>query len=283
MQSSPSKSRDSNYPPDVLVNNVDLMGAQMTPKSSGKDRISLVDNKTRRSGHMPSHNMTLTSRLQLMAYWQLFSELLSTATSTSDNPLDLQQLWRDFGLNDERPFSGLFREQLATLAFSNGLTAMATGLKTATCLRDMVNPFWCIIGKFASTWELAMTLRLVYRPQHPPRDSKKGKAQKFKSYDEQEAEDIEKAIRASLLDLDVQPASAKTDEALPSEASTSGLKSSGTVTEQHALADLSNNVKQLPARTSSSSLSSLTDKTNLQGLAGLSLYFLLAQPVFNLI
>ncbi|OCH95731.1 hypothetical protein OBBRIDRAFT_830676 [Obba rivulosa] len=77
--------------------------------------LHLSDTKTRRGGTIPSDEDTLPSRLQLMLYRRLLSNILAPAPSIGanqvDKPLDFDAFWLQVGVDPVKSFSKLFMAQ----------------------------------------------------------------------------------------------------------------------------------------------------------------------------
>lgn len=99
--------------------------------------------------------------------------MLSTAASTSKNPLDVEQYWKHVGLNSSLEFSDTYRTQIIELAYHNGLDSISGDWTQVKCLSDMVQPFWAVMKTLANGWELTHTLRLVYHHQLSKKQEKK--------------------------------------------------------------------------------------------------------------
>ncbi|EMD42251.1 hypothetical protein CERSUDRAFT_90860 [Gelatoporia subvermispora B] len=96
--------------------------------------LHLSDTKTRRTATLPSDEDTLTSRLQLMLYHRLLSNVMADPKSRSETimPLDFDAFWLRAGVDPSRSFSGQFMTQ-ASLMFAseehvalNSLNALVT-------------------------------------------------------------------------------------------------------------------------------------------------------------
>ncbi|KAK1234842.1 hypothetical protein PQX77_001936 [Marasmius sp. AFHP31] len=149
--------------------------------------LHINDTKTRRSNTLPSDADALSSRLQLMTYHRLLSDLLSN--------YDFSLLWKKVQLNPSLKFSQSFISDAGLM-----VGAYAANIE---CLDDLT-ALW-----FSSLEELNVAhvdarLTLVYRSQEYLRNmrrTEKGKAKEEPAVEvisAQERADIARAIEASL-------------------------------------------------------------------------------------
>lgn len=145
---------------------------------------------------MPSDDDTLSSKLQLMLYHRLLSNLLVRPSRTTTG-LDFGQFWVRLGLDPKRTLSKTFLVQA-------GLVSPEEDPQTALlkCLEDLVGA-WRIAVDTLHVDGIDQTLSVVYRTQ-PKRGSRK-KARSpgsSPSPSDQEKADLARAIAASLQDTD---------------------------------------------------------------------------------
>ncbi|KAF8899111.1 exonuclease V [Infundibulicybe gibba] len=165
----------------------------LTPHSNHhSDVLYLIDTKTRRSDSLPSHDDTLSSRLQLMLYHRLLSDLITTSP-----PFDFPSLWKRLGLDSSRVFSDRFIEQ-AGLSIDNERPPTA-------CLDSLVTS-WVNLILDMKCPSVSNHLQLVYRLQPNSgqwkRESKRTGTLRSPSnvIMSQEERDLATAIEASLMD-----------------------------------------------------------------------------------
>ena len=159
-------------------------------------RLHVSDTKTRKHNSMPSDDDTLSSKLQLMLYHRLLSNLLVRPSRTTTG-LDFGQFWVRLGLDPKRTLSKTFLVQA-------GLVSPEEDPQTALlkCLEDLVGA-WRIAVDTLHVDGIDQTLSVVYRTQ-PKRGSRK-KARSpgsSPSPSDQEKADLARAIAASLQDTD---------------------------------------------------------------------------------
>ncbi|CCL98155.1 uncharacterized protein FIBRA_00149 [Fibroporia radiculosa] len=152
--------------------------------------LHLFDTKTRNSPSLPPDEDTLTSRLQLMLYHRLLSNLLAShspsrsgpevehAMPTSPvEPLDFDALWRRMSLDPTRTFSASFMRDSGLLlgaeAFGSTLSNTSSDFTSGEgnnhgsgqfpqCLNDLVAA-WRHAVEALSVNGMDPTLTLVYR------------------------------------------------------------------------------------------------------------------------
>ncbi|KAG5645332.1 hypothetical protein DXG03_006394 [Asterophora parasitica] len=191
---------DSHLPGDDAL----FMAELLTDASSPKNILHLIDTKTRRAPTLPSHEDALPSRIQLMLYHRLLSELISTSP-----PFDFTSLWRRLDLNPAAAFSTAFLVQ-------SGLTS-ENEQWTSSCLNDLVQS-WFQTVEALDISGVDTALKIVYRaqPQGHRRNFKSrrgsGKTNKPQSsLAAQEDLDLARAIEASLRDISRNPTVDTTD------------------------------------------------------------------------
>ncbi|OSD07150.1 hypothetical protein PYCCODRAFT_1402525 [Trametes coccinea BRFM310] len=139
--------------------------------------LHISDTKTRIRPTLPPDEDAYSSRLQLMLYHRLLSNLLASADSNipATSPLNFAALWAQVGVNSARRFSESFLIQA-------GLTSGAAELSSATspsngtemdCLNDLVAAFKSTAQALCIA-RVDDTLTLIYRKQ-PERKRRKGK------------------------------------------------------------------------------------------------------------
>ncbi|KAJ2918394.1 hypothetical protein MD484_g1999, partial [Candolleomyces efflorescens] len=127
-------------------------------KSSGKRRepgrfsLLLRDTKTRVKDSMPPEEDTRGSRLQLMLYRRLLTDLISI-----ENPFDFGALWDKLGVDSHIEFSTGFLIQA-------GLIDANSGFATTTNLDGLVEA-WKRILEASSIADVDPKLQLIYRLQ----------------------------------------------------------------------------------------------------------------------
>ena len=124
--------------------------------------LYLRDNKTRLCPSVPRHHNTLSSRLQLMLYRRLLSQLVAQSPLYDFNPF-----WERLGIKSSSPLPTKFLLQA-------NLTSDNTDLQTTT-LDDVVSS-WHKLVKEANIQGVSENLELVYRLRPPPDGKQKPKA-----------------------------------------------------------------------------------------------------------
>ncbi|KAG6842379.1 hypothetical protein C0991_007509 [Blastosporella zonata] len=177
---------------------------QPQPPSTGLPRrfLHLIDTKTRESNSVPHHKDTLSGRMQLMIYYRLLKDMISTS------PLfNFAAVWRRLGVDPAKTFSTRFLIQA-------GLMGPGSTWKTS-CLNDLSQAYLDTV-RALDVAGVNTTLQLVYRLQGKVGNKKgKGKCDKgrWKGKEKraskkrtgspvvtQEERDLARAIEASLLD-----------------------------------------------------------------------------------
>ncbi|KAI5897784.1 uncharacterized protein SCHCODRAFT_02149170 [Schizophyllum commune H4-8] len=150
--------------------------------------LSLLDTKTRTARSMPSDLDALPSRIQLMLYKRILSDLLRTSPS-----FDFAYLWAKLDLDPYRPFP------TTVLKDTGMLPDQLDGGQL--CLSDVVELWWKLRDELNA--EVASRLQLVYRliPEGERR-GRRGKGRRRETdFQEREDEGLARAIQASLEDL----------------------------------------------------------------------------------
>jgi exonuclease V len=157
--------------------------------------LHLVDTKTRRSSGLPSHDDTLSSRLQLMVYHRLLSDLLSTSP-----PFDFATLWSKVNVQSEKPLSFGFMLQA-------GLFVPGNDASKCLCLNGLTN-MWYDMVETLGVQGIDRTLELIYREQpkgiKSAKSSGRVKAKRFSRTMSREEQDLTSAVTASLKDVGIE-------------------------------------------------------------------------------
>ncbi|RDX46764.1 hypothetical protein OH76DRAFT_1419997 [Lentinus brumalis] len=186
--------------------------------TSGPTRYSLhlSDTKTRIRPSLPPDEDTYASRIQLMLYHRLLSNLLATADHSipCSKPLDFGLFWERTGVDRHRKFSDSFIQQAGLSPSSGDSSNQSPYLSGLSCLDDLTAA-WRHAVEALNVAGIDKTLTLVYRAQ-PTTRRRKGK-QKSGSQDpasaslsDKEAQELAAAIQASI--SDVQPGRGGDDE-----------------------------------------------------------------------
>ncbi|KAI0706286.1 exonuclease V [Cerioporus squamosus] len=175
--------------------------------------LHLSDTKTRIRPSLPPDEDTYASRIQLMLYHRLLSNLLATAdpSISSAQPLEFELLWERAGVDPHRKFSESFISQ-AGLSPSGGTSPdQSPYLAGLSCLDDLTAA-WRHAVEALNVAGIDKTLTLVYRQQPAKRHHNGNGKGKQKSraqgpaaaaLSDQEAQELAVAIQASI--SDVQP------------------------------------------------------------------------------
>lgn len=123
------------------------------PRSS--HTFQLIDNKTRWSNTIPSHADTLSSRIQLMIYWRLLSDMVS-----DKQEFDFDFLWTRLQIEPLRLFSVTFQSEIMMLMLNNGLDVDGADIN---CLEALIAPFRRTVAKLQIAGNIDDSLYLVYR------------------------------------------------------------------------------------------------------------------------
>ncbi|KAJ4002253.1 exonuclease V [Lentinula boryana] len=155
--------------------------------------LHLIDTKTRRTNSLPRDEDALSSRLQLMLYHRMLTNLMSTSGS-----FDFSSFWQQLGLNDTALFSRKFLAQ----------TLLARETNSLRHLTDL----WHLAVSRLNGAKIDSTLQLIYRLQPDRQRSFQNRsAQATSSREEME---IAKAIEASLQDVQLGPSTERLAQAL---------------------------------------------------------------------
>ncbi|KAF8079072.1 exonuclease V a 5' deoxyribonuclease-domain-containing protein [Lyophyllum atratum] len=168
------------------------------PSAPSQIILHLIDTKTRRSNSLPSHQDSFPSRIQLMLYYRLLRDLISTSP-----PFDFGSFWRRLDVNPSASFSTQFLVQAR-------LTAELQE-RTTSCLNDLAQA-WTEMVQVLNVCDVDTSLEIIYRLQPPgskwkSRNRGKGKTHVQNSVNSmtQEELDLARAIEASLRDLAHDP------------------------------------------------------------------------------
>ncbi|KAI0647988.1 exonuclease V [Trametes meyenii] len=131
--------------------------------------LHLSDTKTRTRPSLPPDEDSFASRLQLMLYHRLLSNLLSTAQSIpAPQSLDFAVLWRRVGVNPALKFSDNFLTQAGLSASfevnDSGTVHSLSHLTGLACLNDLTSA-WVHAVKALNVATVNNTLILTYRMQ----------------------------------------------------------------------------------------------------------------------
>lgn len=166
------------------------MSAEKKPNKRFTYVLQLLDTKTRWTNSLPSPEDTLPSRLQLMLYYRLLSDLVSECS-----PFNFSLLWDKLGLDSGQPFSMQF-------LVDAGLLQQGT-----TCLDDLVPLLRQAVEKLDLVG-VNQELQLVYRSQpkraKQRRQKESGHIIAIPNGISQEEHELSLAIEASLKDLEAQ-------------------------------------------------------------------------------
>jgi exonuclease V len=154
--------------------------------------LQLLDTKTRRTDSLPSPEDALPSRLQLMLYYRMLSDLVSESS-----PFDFSSLWDKLRLDSGQIFSAQFLVDAGLVDCQQERIA---------CLDDLVHLLRRAVEKL-DLIGVNQHLQLVYRLQ-PSRAKKKRNEYRQNSVTppviSQEERELSLAIEASLKDLEVR-------------------------------------------------------------------------------
>jgi exonuclease V len=153
--------------------------------------LSLKDAKTRRSKSLPSDDDALSSRMQLMLYHHLLSELLSPTFSFST-------FWEKVHVNPFEPFSDKFLRDFGLARETDGIIVQGY----PDCLDDLAD-FWRLTVQSYPLQGVSPTLEITYRTQ--PKRSAAPRLSRMDVLDplvgDQEERDLQRAIVESLRDI----------------------------------------------------------------------------------
>ncbi|KAF8226303.1 hypothetical protein L208DRAFT_1302667 [Tricholoma matsutake] len=151
--------------------------------------LQLRDAKTRRSNYLPSHEDTLPSRIQLMLYYRLLKDLISSSPA-----FDFDYLWKRLKLKSSEVFSTKFLVQAGLIAETESFHMV--------CLDDLARA-WTDLVQQLGVCEVDPSLEIIYRsrPGSPKQKHKnKGEVKAQEPILTQEDLDLARAIEASLSD-----------------------------------------------------------------------------------
>ncbi|KAI0756402.1 exonuclease V [Daedaleopsis nitida] len=193
------------FSPSVAPVHPDEVNTQQTLELP-RYRLQLSDTKTRTRPSLPPDEDTFASRIQLMLYHRLLSNLLAVGDPSiaSSSPLDFDLLWKRAGVNPSRKFSDGFLHQTGLSSASEHDPSVVD----MSCLNDLTQA-WRHAAAALAVAEVDNTLTLVYRLQPAkPRVQRKAKANgkgkgrdRTQALSEQEAQHVAAAIQASISDV----------------------------------------------------------------------------------
>ncbi|KAJ3988453.1 exonuclease V [Lentinula detonsa] len=157
--------------------------------------LRLIDTKTRRTNSLPRDEDALPSRLQLMLYYRMLTNLMSTSGS-----FDFSSFWQQLGLNDTAPFSKKFLAQ----------TLLARETNSLRHLTDL----WHLAVSRLNGAKIDSTLQLIYRLQPDQQRSFQNRNRSAQATSSREEMEIAKAIEASLQDVQLGPSTERLAQAL---------------------------------------------------------------------
>ncbi|THV01421.1 hypothetical protein K435DRAFT_853830 [Dendrothele bispora CBS 962.96] len=170
--------------------------------------LHLLDTKTRRKNSLPDDEDAVSSRLQLMLYSRLLTDLLG--------PFDFNTFWEKLDLDPNTPFSETFLYQMGLLVNSSSPSVL--------CLAD-IHGLWIRTVSRLDVAGVDPTLELVYRLQMST--SKQGAKRKranenvdgisIDDIKKIEEDEIARAIQASLEDLPTQDTADSSNSGLNSD------------------------------------------------------------------
>ncbi|KAJ2921359.1 hypothetical protein H1R20_g15740, partial [Candolleomyces eurysporus] len=137
-------------------------------RKEGRFSLLLRDTKTRVKDAMPPEEDTNGSRLQVMLYHRLLSELISTEKS-----FDFVALWDRLGIDSQVEFSTGFLVQAGLLDHNNGFSVINL---------DGLVDSWKRTLEASSIVDIDPNLQLVYRLQPRPSDNSNGKGKERASF-----------------------------------------------------------------------------------------------------
>lgn len=120
--------------------------------------LRIIDTKTRLNESLPRDEDTLSSRLQVMLYHRLLSDLV-----TLNPPYDFPALWKKLGLRSAQNFSTAFLMEAKLISHSDNFQVV--------CLDDLVTSWYNLVA-CSNISSVDPTSELVYRLQP---ESGKGK------------------------------------------------------------------------------------------------------------
>ncbi|WOO82362.1 putative exonuclease V, mitochondrial [Vanrija pseudolonga] len=184
-------------------------------------RLMVSDSKTRASGTLPRESDTLSGRLQVMLYKELFDALLRPkplvpevqaaghgSPLPTDNPSGFDVVLAHLGVDMETAFTDVFLQQIRPVIISNGLRF---DIGNAVNLADMV----AVWGRYVELLGLGSdakqgdgatddTMELVYRRAGPvkPKDGAKRKKRRTRRKAEASEDDRDVATGDTALKLE---------------------------------------------------------------------------------
>ncbi|KAI0356433.1 hypothetical protein OH77DRAFT_1423372 [Trametes cingulata] len=173
-----------------------------------KYTLHLSDTKTRTRPTLPPDEDTFASRVQLMLYHRLFSNLLSSAVPgvPALQPLDFAALWQRVGVDPSRRFSETFLTQAGLAPSTEDGAEFAAGLgMTGVSSLNELTAAWKHAVEALHITAVDRTLTLVYRSQ-PTRKRRTGANTGASrgagaALNPQEAQELAAAVQASVSDL----------------------------------------------------------------------------------
>lgn len=129
------------------------------PSTRSLHSLHIIDTKTRLNESLPKDEDTLSSRLQVMLYHRLLSDLV-----TSNPPYDFPALWKKLGLRSAQKLSTAFLMEAKLISHSDNFQVV--------CLDDLATS-WHNLVACSNISAVDPTLELVYRLQ--PESLGKGK------------------------------------------------------------------------------------------------------------
>ncbi|TFK89878.1 hypothetical protein K466DRAFT_485860 [Polyporus arcularius HHB13444] len=205
---------DPSTPPPAMNPLPELDTKEHATPGPTRYSLHLSDTKTRIRPSLPPDEDTYASRIQLMLYHRLLSNLLATADHSipSSQPLDFGPFWGRAGVDPQRKFSDSFIEQtgLSPSSDSSSSSNQSPYLSGLSCLDDLTAA-WRHAVEALNVAGIDRTLTLVYRAQPTTRRRKgKQKDPASASLSGKEAQDLAAAIQASI--SDVHPGQGGDDE-----------------------------------------------------------------------
>ncbi|KAI0826879.1 exonuclease V [Trametes gibbosa] len=185
-----------------------------TKEEGPKFSLHLSDTKTRMRPSLPTDEDAFASRLQLMLYHRLLSNLVAPAAPSirAPAPLDFAALWRRVRVDPTRRFSEGFLAQ-AGLAppLSSAKPDSSAALTPTASSAPPVSASLSSLDDLTAAWTHAVqalrvsavdtTLSLVYRLQPKRRRSGKRRKGPSDNLSAQEVQDLAAAVQASVRDV----------------------------------------------------------------------------------
>jgi len=143
--------------------------------------LHIIDTKTRLNEFLPRDEDTLSSRLQVMLYHRLLSELV-----TLNPPYDFPALWKKLGLRSAQKLSTAFLTEAKLILHSDN--------SQVVCLDDLAAS-WHNLVACSNISAVDPTLELVYRLQPESLSQGKGKGRmRMPAVSQSNDNDVEKTI-----------------------------------------------------------------------------------------